>query len=56
MEPGISALNAECGAIVSPIAGIKPGEVVIKSPRPLVGGGIENPGPAACLIDCHGSV
>ena len=53
MKPWVSALNAQVGAVVGAIGGSEAGEVVVQSPAPLVSTGIEDPGPADGLVDCH---
>ena len=56
MEPRISTLRADGGAIVGAICGYQPREVIIEPPAPLIRSGIEDPSAASGLIDGHGPV
>jgi len=51
MERGIAALRADRGPVVDPIVRLDFREVIVEAPASLHGGGVEDPGAAACLVD-----
>jgi len=53
MKPRVATLSPHRRAIVRAITRAKAGEVVVQSPAPLNGGGIEHVGATAGLVDCH---
>src|SRR5438128_2550596 len=53
MKPGVAALGANRRAVVGAIGGGEPSKVIIESPAPLHGSGVEDPGATARLVDGH---
>ena len=53
MKPRIVTLRTDGGTIVGAVSRVKSGEIVIQSPTPLHGSGVEDPGAAARLVDGH---